>query len=78
MSDLAAELAWKIAPPGHVTLVQVVPLKCHVPAPGYPCPWVPNTQTSVGLIAVMPVKRVPVFQLPRGAASHLEPFRCST
>src|SRR5215475_14041135 len=78
MSVLAAALAWKIPAAMPFTLVHFVPSKCHVPAPGIRRPLVPNTQTLVGLSAVMPVKRVPVFQLPRGAVFQAEPFQWST
>jgi hypothetical protein len=75
---LVAALAWKMPPAAPVNLIHRVPSKCHVPAPGCLRPLVPNTQTLDGLSAVTPVKRVPAFQLPRGATRQRVPFQCST
>src|SRR5690348_2591000 len=78
MSDFPAALAWKIPPPTPFARFQVVPEKCQVPAPGWRAPDVPKTHTFLLLIAVMPVKRVPDFQAPRGSVRQAEPFQFST
>src|SRR5260370_38912091 len=53
-----------------VTWVHAVPVQSQVPAPGKRSPFAPKSQTARELIAVMPVKRVPVFHAPRVATFH--------
>src|SRR6516164_5627848 len=58
-----------------VTLVQVFPSKCQVPAPG-PSPEQPNAQTSLSLTAVIPVDSRPEDPGSCSASDQRRPSQC--